>query len=56
MKLLDGKLISEEIKNQLKKEIAEMVDRGERAPHIAAVLVGNDPASETYVKIKKSQL
>lgn len=53
MKLLDGKIISEEIKKQLKKEVAEMVDRGERAPHIAAVLVGNDPASETYVGNKE---
>lgn len=53
MKLLDGKIISEEIKNQLKKEVTEMIDRGERAPHIAAVLVGNDPASETYVSNKE---
>jgi len=53
MKLLDGKLIAGQIKEQIKKEVAEMVDRGERAPHIAAVLVGNDPASETYVNNKE---
>jgi methylenetetrahydrofolate dehydrogenase (NADP+) / methenyltetrahydrofolate cyclohydrolase len=53
MKLLDGKIVAEEIKKQIRKDVAEMVDSGERAPHIAAVLVGNDPASETYVSNKE---
>ena len=53
MKLLDGKVVSDEIKIQIKKEVAAMLERGERAPHIVAVLVGNDPASETYVNNKE---
>lgn len=53
MKLLDGKVISEEIKGQIKKEVEEKLKKGFRAPHIAAVLVGNDPASETYVNNKE---
>jgi methylenetetrahydrofolate dehydrogenase (NADP+) / methenyltetrahydrofolate cyclohydrolase len=53
MKLLDGKVISEEIKGQIKKEVEENLKKGFRAPHIVAVLVGNDPASETYVNNKE---
>jgi methylenetetrahydrofolate dehydrogenase (NADP+) / methenyltetrahydrofolate cyclohydrolase len=52
-KLLDGKKVSEELKKQIKAEVASMVDKGQRAPHVAAVLVGNDPASETYVRNKE---
>ena len=53
MKLIDGKLISEQIKEEIKKEVAAMIDRGERPPHLAAVLVGDDPASQTYVASKE---
>ena len=53
MNLIDGKLISEQIKEEIKKEVAAMIDRGERAPHLAAVLVGEDPASQTYVASKE---
>ena len=53
MNLIDGKLISEKIKEEIKKEVAAMIDRGERAPHLAAVLVGEDPASQTYVASKE---
>lgn len=53
MELIDGKEISREIKEEIKKEIAYYLDKQERAPHLAAVLVGNDPASETYVRNKE---
>lgn len=52
-RLLDGKLVAKALKESIKKEIAEMVDRGEDGPHLAAVIVGNDPASETYVASKE---
>ena len=52
MKLLDGKTISEAVKNEIKKEVASLIDAGQRAPHLVAVLVGNDPASQSYVASK----
>lgn len=55
MILLDGKQIAQDIKNELKAETAALIDAGKRAPHIAAVLVGSDPASETYVASKEKQ-
>ena len=56
MKIIDGKAIAEKIKNEIKAEVAAIIDRDERAPHLAAILVGNDPASETYVASKDSFL
>lgn len=53
MVLLDGKELAATIKRELAAEVAEMIDRGERAPHLAAVLVGEDPASQTYVASKE---
>lgn len=53
MNLLDGKFLSQEIKDEIKKEVAVLADAGVRTPHLAAVLVGNDPASETYVASKQ---
>ncbi len=53
MKLIDGKEISRLIKNELKAEVVEIIDRGDRAPHLAAVLVGEDGASQTYVASKE---
>ncbi|MDM9631030.1 bifunctional methylenetetrahydrofolate dehydrogenase/methenyltetrahydrofolate cyclohydrolase FolD [Robiginitalea aurantiaca] len=52
MRLLDGKKISNEIKNEIAAEVAGMTARGEKVPHLAAVLVGNDGASLTYVGSK----
>ena len=49
MILLDGKKISIEIKEEIKKTVSTMKLKGERVPHLAAVLVGNDGASLTYV-------
>ncbi|HTX87994.1 MAG TPA: tetrahydrofolate dehydrogenase/cyclohydrolase catalytic domain-containing protein [Bacteroidales bacterium] len=53
MKLIDGKLIAEQIKNEIAQEVRGMLDRGLTAPHLAAVLVGEDPASQTYVAGKE---
>jgi methylenetetrahydrofolate dehydrogenase (NADP+)/methenyltetrahydrofolate cyclohydrolase len=52
MTLLDGKKVSEDIKNEIAAEVAKMKERGEKVPHLAAVLVGNDGASLTYVGSK----
>ena len=52
MTLLDGKKISSEIKDEIAAEVAEMLRRGEKVPHLAAVIVGNDGASLTYVGSK----
>ncbi|NIK73704.1 methylenetetrahydrofolate dehydrogenase (NADP+)/methenyltetrahydrofolate cyclohydrolase [Thermonema lapsum] len=52
MILLDGKKLSAEIKAELAQEVQRMKDVGQRPPHLAAVLVGNDGASETYVASK----
>ena len=53
MKLIDGKKIAEEIRNSLAAEVAEIIDSGAEPPHLSAVLVGNDPASESYVNGKE---
>jgi methylenetetrahydrofolate dehydrogenase (NADP+)/methenyltetrahydrofolate cyclohydrolase len=52
MKLIDGKVTAEGIKKEIAVTVNEMKLRGERAPHLAAILVGNDAASETYVSNK----
>lgn len=52
-KLIDGKVTSKKIKDKIAAEVAKMIDNDERAPHLAAVLVGADPASEFYVKSKE---
>lgn len=52
MVILDGKKISNEIKAEIKKEVTAMKEGGEKVPHLAAVLVGNDGASLTYVGSK----
>ena len=52
MTLLDGLATSRQIKSELTLAVREMVERGERPPHLAAVLIGNDGASLTYVTSK----
>ncbi|MDT8413883.1 MAG: tetrahydrofolate dehydrogenase/cyclohydrolase catalytic domain-containing protein [Flavobacteriaceae bacterium] len=52
MVLLDGKKISEEIKEEITVTVNRMKDKGEKVPHLAAILVGNDGASLTYVGSK----
>lgn len=49
MKLIDGKAVSEAIKNQITDSVNQFTARGNRAPHLAAILVGNDGGSLTYV-------
>lgn len=50
--LIDGKAIAAEIRGEIRTQIAEWVRNGHRAPHLTAVLVGDDPASHTYVRNK----
>ena len=52
MVLLDGKFISEKIKEEIKIKVQNIKNTGGRTPHLAAVLVGNDGASLTYVGSK----
>ena len=52
MTILDGKKIADEVKAELAQAVKAMMAKGERAPHLAAILVGNDGASETYVASK----
>ena len=51
--VIDGKAIAEKIKGEIAEEVARMVKEGMRAPHLAAILVGNDGASMTYVGHKE---
>jgi methylenetetrahydrofolate dehydrogenase (NADP+) / methenyltetrahydrofolate cyclohydrolase len=52
MQILDGQLVSRTIKERLKMDVAALVAEGKKIPHLAAVLVGNNGASETYVAAK----
>lgn len=55
MEIIDGKKIANDIKNEISEEVKAMLDRGEAAPHLAAVIVGDDGAAQTYVdSIKKN--
>ncbi len=57
MELIDGKKTSAEIKQEIAAEVKNIIANGGRAPHLAAVLVGHDGGSETYVahKIKSCE-
>jgi methylenetetrahydrofolate dehydrogenase (NADP+) / methenyltetrahydrofolate cyclohydrolase len=52
MILLDGKQLSQTIKAELKVAVDLRRTKGEKTPHLAAILVGNDPASEAYIRSK----
>ncbi|MBK8952411.1 MAG: bifunctional methylenetetrahydrofolate dehydrogenase/methenyltetrahydrofolate cyclohydrolase FolD [Chitinophagaceae bacterium] len=52
MKILDGKIASQAIKDELRIDVAQLSAEGKKIPHLAAVLVGNNGASETYVAAK----
>lgn len=52
MIVLDGKKLASDIKNELKEQVAEIIKKGGKPPHLAAVLVGNNPASQSYVANK----
>jgi len=51
-KLLDGKALSETVKSEIKDEVQLIRDSGLRAPHLTAILVGSNPASEAYMRNK----
>lgn len=52
MTILDGKKVSNDIKNEIADHVQAMVAKGEKVPHLAAILVGSDGASMTYVGAK----
>lgn len=52
MEIIDGKALSKTIKGEIAIEVKELLSEGKRAPHLAAILVGNNPASESYVRNK----
>ena len=52
MKLIDGKATAAQIKAKIAEEVKQMVAKGGKQPHLAAVLVGHDGGSETYVRNK----
>tara|TARA_B100001769_G_C22103160_1_gene595711 strand:+ start:11 stop:886 length:876 start_codon:yes stop_codon:yes gene_type:complete len=52
MRILDGKKISQDIKNELKNLVSNRLAKGLKKPHLAAIIVGNDGASLTYVGSK----
>ncbi|MDR1006010.1 MAG: bifunctional 5,10-methylene-tetrahydrofolate dehydrogenase/5,10-methylene-tetrahydrofolate cyclohydrolase [Bacteroidales bacterium] len=55
MELIDGRIIAKQIKDEISKEVAELLDSGKRSPHLAAVIVGEDGASLSYVASKEKQ-
>ena len=50
--LIDGKKVASEIKQEIAKDVQKLKDEGKKVPHLAAILVGNDGSSETYVANK----
>ena len=52
-KLIDGKKIATQVKDEIKAQVAEMIDNDIDAPHLVAVIVGDDPASQTYIASKE---
>lgn len=52
MILIDGKKIAEDIKQEIAKEVSEMISDGMKQPHLAVIIVGHDGGSETYVASK----
>jgi methylenetetrahydrofolate dehydrogenase (NADP+)/methenyltetrahydrofolate cyclohydrolase len=52
MELLDGKIVSAQVIGNLRETVTSLISNGHRAPHLVAILIGNDGASETYVASK----
>ncbi|MBQ5506326.1 MAG: bifunctional 5,10-methylene-tetrahydrofolate dehydrogenase/5,10-methylene-tetrahydrofolate cyclohydrolase, partial [Prevotella sp.] len=52
MQLIDGKATAKAIKAEIAEEVRKIVENGGKQPHLAAILVGHDGGSETYVKNK----
>ena len=53
MTILDGKIVSQAVKNNLQIEVQQLIEAGKRPPHLAVIIVGNNGASETYVASKE---
>lgn len=53
MTIIDGKAVSEKIRKEIAAEVAAMIDSGLKSPHLVAILVGDDPPSQTYVANKE---
>ncbi len=58
MEILDGRKLSKTLKEEIKEEVSAIVAQGHRPPHLSAVLVGNNPASEAYMgnKVKSCDM
>ncbi len=58
MELIDGKKISLEIRKEIAAEVKSLKEQGKKIPHLATIIVGDDPSSETYVnnKVKASKM
>ncbi|MBT3175031.1 MAG: bifunctional methylenetetrahydrofolate dehydrogenase/methenyltetrahydrofolate cyclohydrolase FolD [Lentimicrobiaceae bacterium] len=52
-KIINGKEVAKQVKNEIKAEVAEFIDNEDKAPHLVAIIVGEDPASQTYVASKE---
>lgn len=52
MQLLDGKKAAQAIKDELKIDVAQLATEGKKIPHLVAILVGKNGASETYIAAK----
>ena len=52
MQILDGAAVSAHIKEQIRQEVVELKNAGKKVPHLAVIIVGNNPASESYVSNK----
>jgi methylenetetrahydrofolate dehydrogenase (NADP+)/methenyltetrahydrofolate cyclohydrolase len=52
MQIIDGKKVSLEIQDEIANEVKNLIEKGHKQPHLAAILVGNDGGSETYVANK----
>lgn len=52
MKIIDGRSLAQEIKSEIKRETRKFIQQGGKTPHLAAVLVGDDGASQAYVRNK----
>jgi len=53
MKILDGKEFAKSVRISIKTEVKNFLDRGLRPPGLAVIIVGNNPASQTYVNSKE---
>jgi methylenetetrahydrofolate dehydrogenase (NADP+)/methenyltetrahydrofolate cyclohydrolase len=51
--VLDGKKLAKKVKNQVKESVSQLVEKYKVTPHLVVILIGDDPASETYVKSKE---